>query len=62
MKRIMLVLTIAVVMVAVLLFTAGTVLAAPGNNGKGATKANANASSGITTAVNKSGSCGSLCE
>ena len=62
-KRIMLVLTVALVMVAMVVVIAGTALAAPGKNGKGATNANPNASGGINNAVVKSGSgCGIQCE
>jgi hypothetical protein len=46
---------------AMVLGTAGTPLAAPGNNGKGAGKANFNAGPGISNAINKSGSCQLIC-
>ena len=60
-KRIMLVLTVALVMTAMLVATTGAALAAPGKNGKGAENANSSASTGISNAVVKSGSCGIAC-
>ena len=62
MKRIVLLLAVTAVVVAMLAVGAGTALGAPGNNGKGATNANPNASSGINNAVVKSGSgCTLIC-
>ena len=54
------VLLLAAAMLAVIM-VAGTALAAPGNNGRGAAHAAPQASFGITTAVAASGGCGLAC-
>jgi hypothetical protein len=60
-KRILLLLILVAMLTAMVLGTAGTPLAVPGNNGKGAGKANFNAGPGISNAINKSGSCQLIC-
>ena len=62
MKRIILLVAVAVMIALMLAVMAGPALAAPGNNGKGATNANRNALPGITKAIdNTGGGCDILC-
>ncbi len=65
MRRRLSVMLAMAVMLAMMVASAGMASAAPGNNGKGAAKANPNAAFGIATAIEHSsggGGCGSACE